>query len=307
MEVKGYMSSVSFDGEIIDITHRKTTKRSLGGEQVQIPVASVVSVALMGVKLMTNGVLSFSVLRPDGSETGHPENVFAASGNPFTVLVTHGQRNDFNDLIAAINEKISTTPRIPLANIDDLESEGEQYRQKIKDIKDAKAKRAADSLVASFIGSDGTRLTLNQKTIGNGSEKQSLEGVTARLELGSDLQSRVTVTRLLALGVFAFAAKKKKGGERYLTIEGPEFVWATEAKPKQISKAEAFVVKVNNQAKKMQKLSQSSESNQPQIPAVQEAASADMVDNLTKLAQLHDAGVLDDEEFATAKAKALGI
>ncbi|WEV72114.1 SHOCT domain-containing protein [Bifidobacterium sp. ESL0790] len=296
MEVKGYLSSVSFDGENIDIQHSKMIQKSLGGEHVRIPVDSVVSVALRGVKLMTNGALSFSVLRPDGSETGHPDDAASTNGNPFTVLVTYGQRNKFNELINAINERIAATPRVPLENIDDLEQSGKQYLQK-----------TADSMIAHFSGDDGTFLILNKNTIENGGEKQSLAGVTARLEMGSDLQSRVTMTRLLALGVFAFAAKKKKGGERYLTIEGPDFMWATEVNRKKISKAEAFAVKVNNQAKQAPVEPAAPEGAGLANPAPQQHAADSTADILAKLAQLHDSGVLTDEEFTAAKAKALGI
>jgi hypothetical protein len=37
------------------------------------------------------------------------------------------------------------------------------------------------------------------------------------------------------------------------------------------------------------------------------AAAADPTEQLKKLAELHDAGVLTDEEFAASKKKALGI
>lgn len=40
----------------------------------------------------------------------------------------------------------------------------------------------------------------------------------------------------------------------------------------------------------------------PQAPA----ASSPMIDQLTKLSSLHEAGVLTDDEFAAAKAKLLG-
>lgn len=42
-------------------------------------------------------------------------------------------------------------------------------------------------------------------------------------------------------------------------------------------------------------------------PSTTETANGVAVDDLTKLAELHVAGVLTDEEFASAKAKALGL
>lgn len=66
---------------------------------------------------------------------------------------------------------------------------------------------------------------------------------------GSELQSRVTATRLL-LGAFAFAFKKSKGGEKYLTVEGPDFTWMTEVGNANTRKAMDFINKVRNQSKR---------------------------------------------------------
>lgn len=94
-------------------------------------------------------------------------------------------------------------------------------------------------------------LTLHRDRITKGGETQPLAGVTARVEAGSDLKKRVTATRLVALGVFAFAAKKKTGGEVFLTIEGPEFFWTVEVDRKKRGDAQAFAAKVNDQARKV--------------------------------------------------------
>jgi hypothetical protein len=76
-----------------------------------------------------------------------------------------------------------------------------------------------------------------------------LAGVTARVELGEALTSRVTATRLVTMGVFALAAKKKAGGEVFLTVEGPEFIWCVEVGRKHQADARRFAAKVNTAAK----------------------------------------------------------
>lgn len=43
--------------------------------------------------------------------------------------------------------------------------------------------------------------------------------VSIEVEDGEAAQARVTATRLVALGIFAFAAKKKSGGDKWLMIE----------------------------------------------------------------------------------------
>lgn len=75
-------------------------------------------------------------------------------------------------------------------------------------------------------------------------------GVGARVESGSDLERRVTATRLVALGVLAFGAKKKRGGESWLTVEGPDVFWTEEVKRGDAAKARKFAAAVNDAAKK---------------------------------------------------------
>lgn len=70
------------------------------------------------------------------------------------------------------------------------------------------------------------------------------------LEDGEELQSRVTATRLLTLGVFAFAFKKKTGGNKFITVEGENFLWALEVGRKKIGDAQKFVMKARQLMKK---------------------------------------------------------
>lgn len=75
-----------------------------------------------------------------------------------------------------------------------------------------------------------------------------LTGATARVENAADVQRRVTATRLLAIGIFAFAAKKQSGNV-YLTVEHPDYQFIVEVPVKQETKAREFAVKINNAAK----------------------------------------------------------
>lgn len=61
-----------------------------------------------------------------------------------------------------------------------------------------------------------------------------------------------TVTRIALLGAFALAAPKRKGGERFVSIEGPDFIWCMEVDRKRAGDAVTFVAKVNQQVKKLQ-------------------------------------------------------
>lgn len=76
-----------------------------------------------------------------------------------------------------------------------------------------------------------------------------LEGV--RLEDGEELSSRVTMTRLVTLGVFALAAKKKTGGEKFLTIESPDIFWTIEVPRKNIGAAQRFIGDIEKQRRRL--------------------------------------------------------
>lgn len=77
-----------------------------------------------------------------------------------------------------------------------------------------------------------------------GEGKHPVAGVDARVESGEELRSRVTATRLLTTGVFAFALKKKTGGTSFLTIEGPGFAWVEEVDRKRRADAVRFAAAV---------------------------------------------------------------
>ena len=80
-------------------------------------------------------------------------------------------------------------------------------------------------------------------------ETRSVAGVRASVESGEELQSRVTATRMALFGAFAFALKKSEGGEKYLTIEGRDFVWVVEFPHDRARDAITFAAKVNAASK----------------------------------------------------------
>lgn len=107
-------------------------------------------------------------------------------------------------------------------------------------------------------GRDGT-IRLHLGVLVKGDESHTVAGAKARVESGSDLESRVTLTRLVAVGIFAFGMKKKSGGESFLTVEGPDFFWAVEVGPKEKSDAIRFAAAVNDASAKAAELGFSSD------------------------------------------------
>lgn len=92
-----------------------------------------------------------------------------------------------------------------------------------------------------------------QKTRGEDAGIYSLEEfVNASVETGEELQKRFTATRILLIGVFALAFKKKTAGSFFLAIEGDTFTWLEEVEYKDKAKAMKFANEVRAAAKKYQ-------------------------------------------------------
>jgi hypothetical protein len=75
-----------------------------------------------------------------------------------------------------------------------------------------------------------------------------VEGATARVETGADARRRITATRVLAVGVFALAARKQ-AGHVFLSVEGPGFEFVVEVPVKREADARGFAARINNAAK----------------------------------------------------------
>ncbi len=129
-----------------------------------------------------------------------------------------------------------------------------------------------------IISAEGKRLktvggvTLYERWIATPQGAGSLIGVKAEATDQSYLQGRITVTRLVTLGVFALAAKKKQGGgNAYVVIEGPSVsgVATIRGDDKNTAGSEAFsfAAAINNVARL-------AEATEPGRPAAIDAASA---------------------------------
>ena len=69
---------------------------------------------------------------------------------------------------------------------------------------------------------------------------------TARVETAGQIQERVTATRLVAVGLFAFAFKKKKDDrELYLSVEGDGWGFVVDVDPSKGREAREFAMKIN--------------------------------------------------------------
>ena len=90
---------------------------------------------------------------------------------------------------------------------------------------------------------------LDGDTVSYENQGGPVKGAVATVEAGADIKSRVTATRLVALGVFALAAPKRTG-HVYLTIEHPDYFIQVPIKLNMEGYARSFAAAVNQAARR---------------------------------------------------------
>jgi len=116
------------------------------------------------------------------------------------------------------------------------DSEVSRRRKELDGLQDPKGRR-----VASFHG-----VTLHERWLTTPHGEGPVAGTNASVD--SMVSSRITATRLVAMGVFA-VAKKKKTGTVYLSIDNPAFASVVECEPGEDGAARDFAAKVTTAAR----------------------------------------------------------
>jgi len=114
-------------------------------------------------------------------------------------------------------------------------------------------------MTSDALGVEPARRTSSKSGVFDGVVLNGCEGIVsykgqkyplpahATVETQGQLQSRVTVTRLLLTGPFAFALRKKRDNrELYLTVEGDGWAFVVDVDPKKGLKAREFAALVNS-------------------------------------------------------------
>ena len=155
----------------------------------------------------------------------------------------------------------------------------------------------------------GITLSLDEDRVGvAGQATGRFSGSVVRVETSGQIRGRVTATRVALLGVFAVAAQKKVDDRQlFLTIEGDGFQCVVQVHPDESAAAREFAARYNTMAAR----GADGDGRPVAKASVRDAApaaapTASLVDQLSQLASLRDAGALSDEEFTAAKAQLLG-
>jgi len=126
------------------------------------------------------------------------------------------------------------------------------------------------------------------------------------VEISTQAARRVTAARVLAVGVFALAAKKNET-YTYVHISDQNTVWsfATKSSQGNVVKVWQPILNAWNNREGAQ-AARTSPSPTPTTPPPPTGPALSVADELKKLGELKDSGLLSDEEFAQQKAKLLG-
>jgi hypothetical protein len=87
-------------------------------------------------------------------------------------------------------------------------------------------------------------VTLTKTTITHGRDHGPAKGATATVDASANAGSRITATRLVTIGVFALAAKKKTGC-LYLSVNGDGYAFTVEVPIRKEAEARKFAAKIN--------------------------------------------------------------
>lgn len=188
----------------------------------------------------------------------------------------------------------------------------QEHQEKVAELKDTRGSRL-EAIQVEYMGGYGDKrkakgvLTFFEKqtefsaplstkfTILNNQIKDVV------IEGKDEVNRRVTVTRLLAVGIFAFALKKKnKDQEAYITLEltdGQEVILFADKKAPMALRAKL--------AKVISVVKQANVSSQSQ--SIRSDIQGSVADELAKLASLKEKGILTEEEFASKKKQLLGL
>ncbi len=132
-------------------------------------------------------------------------------------------------------------------------------------------------------------------------ESFPVAGVKAEVDQVGAVSARSTLTRTLVPGAHGWQ-KKVDDREWWLTITGAEFQWVLKVEPMLKTLARQFAAKVTGTGNAAAAQSAAGMPNLAESPTMQSSA----MDELRKLSELRDAGVVSQQEFDEAKARLLG-
>ena len=147
-----------------------------------------------------------------------------------------------------------------------------------------------------------SKVAVHGDEIIHGRDKHPLAGARATVDTAGAIDKRVTATRLLTTGVFAFGLRKKKDErELFLLIEGDGFGFVVDLDPKKQKEAREFAAKLNAATAR----TAVPDPGSPPPGATRTTSGPSIPDQIRQLGELRDQGLLTSEEFEAKKSELL--
>lgn len=185
-------------------------------------------------------------------------------------------------------------------------------------------------------------ITIRDGEIQHKDGRGPIAAARASVETAGDIERRITATRLVLTGPFALAFRKKRDHrEMFLTVEGQGFAFVEPVDPKKQADARKFAARINALASSSRAAPASATPPPPPqaewrtdptgahelrywdgngwtdhvsdggvnstapMAAVASPTAVDLANQIRKLGELRDQGLLTEEEFSAQKAKLL--
>jgi hypothetical protein len=109
IEANGKRASITFDGEYVTITHRRTS--AVGKGTKTIPVAQITGVRWKDVGLATAGFIQFTIPGALEPRTSRQPQTMAAAGDENSVTFSRNNQAQFAELKIAVEQAIAAHHR----------------------------------------------------------------------------------------------------------------------------------------------------------------------------------------------------
>lgn len=300
LRAEGFGGQIESDGVTVKIGRRGL--RAKGQPEGEFPLGNVVKIDFKPGTSWTNGHIRFVIAARE---------VKSLMKDPTLVYFSKKETPQFETLRAGLDEALEARGALTADRVSELEAEENARREAEEDEKRKRQletaekwqRRAALAVYDKHLIRKGVYQTTTSFGLG---VKRPIAGARAEFESGSD-RTRPTLTRIGAgallagpVGAVAGGMFKKDRTKAYVTItfeDGATVIIDGPAKDEK--KMREFTAQVNQIAELETKWAAQ---GNPEVHVDELEVAEGIEERLLKLKRLHEAGVLDDEQYAEKSA-----
>jgi hypothetical protein len=283
---EGYGGAIELHEDHVVIRREGVLAKASGkGATREIPRAAITGVTLKPATIAVNGYIQLQ-LGGDPPRADHPND-------PNVVLFRRKRAAEFDELADLLRRRVTENAA---RGIDPTAVEFDRGATRIDRLQ---AKQGERNKTFADITLHDDRIESKQ---GGGGP---IAGARAIVDTAGEIDKRITATRLILTGPFAFGLRKKKDNrELYLLVEGRGWAISKELRPNQGAEARAFAARINAAGS-----AQSATVSPPHTGArasIPATGSPDALGQIKQLGELRDQGLITSDEFDAKKSELLG-